>query len=69
MENLREALESVNDAYPDFVNGICNLLEEDEEQAEKMIQYIKDNPAAHTDDCIEFLDEYIENLEYEDDEE
>lgn len=66
---LLESLLAVPDAYSDFVNGICNLLEEDKEQAEKMIQYIKDNPDAQTDDCIEFLDEYIENMEYEDEEE
>ena len=63
MEELKKALENVSDSYSDFVNGIMNLLEEDEEQTEKMIQYIKDNPEAKTDDCLDFLREYIDSLE------
>lgn len=65
MEELRKALESVIDTYDDFIDGLCNLLSDDEEQAEKLIQYIRENPEVQTDDCIEFLNEYIENLEYE----
>ena len=64
-QRLMESLTAVTDSYFDFVGGIMNLLEEDEEQAEKMLQYIKDNPQAKTDDCIEFLDDYIESLEEE----
>ena len=30
-DKLKKALISVSDAYSDFVNGIMNLLEEDEE--------------------------------------
>lgn len=68
MEELRKALESVSDSYSDFVNGIMNLLEEDEEQAEEMIQFINDNPDAKTDECLDFLREYIDGLEDEDEE-
>ena len=64
-QRLMESLTSVTDSYSDFVGGIMNLLEWDDEQAEKMIQFINDNPEAKTDDCIEFLDDYIESLEEE----
>lgn len=63
---LWECLLAVPDAYSDFVGSVSSLLSDDAEWQRKMIQYIKDNPEAQTDDCLEFLDEYIEGLEEED---
>lgn len=63
---LRNRLRLVSDAYTDFVDGIMNALGADEEQVEKMLWYIRENPENKTDDCIEFLEKYIEGVKEED---
>lgn len=68
LEELKTALNSISDKYSDFVNGICNLLEYDEEYQEKVIEYIKSNPDVKSGDVILFLKPYCENLEVEEDE-
>jgi len=56
MEELKKALESVSDCYDDFVRGMIIIIKKKEELAEKIIDYIKENPEAKTDDVIEYLD-------------
>lgn len=57
MDELKKALQSVPDAYDDFVGGMMDFLKDDEERAEEVIEYIKNNPDAQTDDVIDFYDE------------
>ena len=55
MENtLKQILKKVPDAYPDFVNGMMALLEDEEEITEKIIRYIKNNPNATTSEILEY---------------
>ena len=56
MEELKNALESVPDCYDDFVKGTIIIIKKRKELAEKVIEFIKENPDAKTDDVIEYLD-------------
>lgn len=57
MDELKELLNSVSDSYDDFVGGMLTYLKNDEENREKMIEYIKNNPDKKTDDILEYMDE------------
>ena len=47
----------MSDTYTDFVDGMCCTLKNDDENIQKVIAYIKDNPDSKSDDIIEYLDE------------
>lgn len=57
MDELKELLTSVPDSYEDFVGAMLSYLKDDEENREKVIAYIKDNPDKKTDDILEYMDE------------
>lgn len=57
MDELRKLLTSVPDSYEDFVGAMLTYLKNDEENCEKMIAYIMDNPDKKTDDILEYMDE------------
>ncbi len=57
MEELTRLLEKVPDKYDDFVRGMRMILKNDEENRNKVIQFIKDKPDCKSDDLIEYLDE------------
>ena len=56
MEELENALKSVPDCYDDFLYGMKAFLKDDEENAEKIIEFIKEDPNRKTDDVIEYHD-------------
>jgi len=70
MKEFKMVLESVSDCYEDFVIAMKTYLEEDEENRNKIIEYIENNPAKRTDDILEYLDELWDitpdTVEYED---
>ena len=57
MDELLKALENVPDKYDDFVKGMCSILKNDDENRQKVIEYINGNQDAKSDDIIEYLDE------------
>lgn len=57
MDELKELLNSVSDSYDDFVGAMMTYLKDDEENREKVIEYIKNNPDKKTDDILEYMDE------------
>ncbi len=57
MDELLEVLESVSDKYDDFVKGMCTVLKNDDENRQKVIDFIKEDPSRKSDDIIEYLDE------------
>ena len=57
MDGLLKVLDTVSDKYEDFVIGMCVTLKNDEENRQKVIDYIKDNPDKKSDDIIDYLDE------------
>lgn len=57
MDELLKVLDTVPDKYEDFVRGMCAILKNDEENRQKVIDYIKNNPDKKSDDIIEYLDE------------
>lgn len=56
MRELKAVLESVSDQYYDFVHGFMDYLSDDEELRNKVIDFIKNNPSAKTDDIIDYYD-------------
>lgn len=63
MDNLREeldnALRAVSDCYDDFISGMEALLKDDEENTEKIISFIREDPERKTDDVIEYHDRLV----------
>ncbi len=57
MDELKKLLESVPDSYDDFVGGMLVYLKDDEENRNKVVEYIKNNPEKKTDDILEYMDE------------
>ena len=56
MDELKNLLENVSDTYDDFVGGVLNAVE-DEEDIEKLIAFIKEDETRTSSDIIEYLDE------------
>lgn len=54
-EELKDALKNVKDSYYDFVRGCYLTVKENEDHQKKLLQYVKDNPDAQTDDILEYL--------------
>lgn len=54
-KELKSLLEGVSDSYGDFVSGSLASVKGNEERQKKLIQYIKDNPDAKTDDVIDYI--------------
>ena len=65
---FRAILQSVPNAYDDFVNGFVKDITDDESR-QKMVNFIKNNPTASSGYVIKFYTENIWNEEddYEDD--
>ena len=57
MDELIELLNQVPDTYEDFVAGVKCTVKDDEENMQKIIDFIKEDPARRSDDIIEYLDE------------
>ena len=57
MGELEKLLNGVSDSYADFVGAMMTYLKDDEENREKVIEYIKNNPDKKTDDILEYMDE------------
>lgn len=54
---MTELLNQVPDTYEDFVVGVKCTVKDDEENMQKVIDFIKEDPARRSDDIIEYLDE------------
>lgn len=57
---LKDALRNVSDSYEDFVRGSWNSVKKKDEHQKKLLQYLKDNPNAQTDDVIDYISDEIE---------
>lgn len=58
-EKLRNLLENVSDAYPDFVIGGMIVPDKYEEHTDEFIAFIEANPGATTSDIISYETEKI----------
>lgn len=70
IETLREKLNNVSDAYPNFVRCILEDCEDYKDKnpkiAEQVLQYIDENPNAQTSDILDFEMDCI-GIPWEDD--
>ena len=58
-DELKKLLENVSDTYYDFVKGALIEAKKDESYAEKLIDYLKNNPDATTSEIIKYETEEI----------
>ncbi len=57
MDELKELLEKVSDTYDDFVGCVLCAVKHDDEDAQKVKDFIKEDPTRKSDDILEYLDE------------
>lgn len=57
MDELKNMLEKVSDTYDDFVGCVLCAVKNDDEAAEKVMDFIKEDSARKSDDILEYLDE------------
>ena len=58
-EQVKKALQNVPDSYDDFVNFYFKNLRGNEEKQKKLLDYLKNNPDAQTDDVMEYADDVL----------
>lgn len=58
-QKLREALESLPDSYSDFTESVYKDLRDSDENIQKLLVFIKENPGAQTDDVLEYVDDIL----------
>lgn len=58
-QKLKEALENISDAYSDFTESVYKDLRDSDENIQKLLDFIKENPGAQTDDVIEYVDDVL----------
>lgn len=70
IEKLRQKLNNVSDAYPEFVKGVIHNCEHHKDKnpniAQQVLEYIQNNPKADTSDIIEYTSD-CKGLPWEDD--
>lgn len=57
MDELKKLLENVSDTYDDFVGCVLCAVKHDDEDIQKVKDFIKENPERTSSDIIEYLDE------------
>lgn len=57
MDELKELLENVSDTYNDFVGCVLCAVKHDDEDVQKVKEFIKEDPTRKSDDILEYLDE------------
>lgn len=57
MDELKELLENVSDSYDDFVGCVLCAVKHDDEDMQKVKEFIKEDPTRKSDDILEYLDE------------
>lgn len=58
-QKLREALANIPDAYSDFKESVYKDLRDSDENIQKLLDFIKENPDAQTDDVLEYVDDVL----------
>lgn len=58
-EQIKEALKNVPDSYDDFVNCYTKDLHGKEDKQKQLLDYLKQNPKAQTDDVMEYVDDVL----------
>ena len=60
MEELIKLLKQVPDTYEDFVASVKCMVKDDEENMQKVIDFIKEDPARRSDDILDYLVDELE---------
>ena len=57
MDELKELLENVSDSYDDFVGCVLCAVKHDDEDMQKVKEFIQEDPTRTSADSLEYLDE------------
>lgn len=58
-EQVRQALRNVTDSYDDFINCYTKDLKGDTEKQKKLLDYLRQNPDAKTDDVMDYVEDVL----------
>lgn len=58
-EQIKEALKNVSDSYADFVDCYTKDLIGKADKQKQLLDYLKQNPTAQTDDVMEYVDDVL----------
>lgn len=58
-QKLMEALKNIPDTYLDFRESVYKDLRDSDENIQKLLDFIKENPEAQTDDVLEYVDDVL----------
>jgi hypothetical protein len=64
MDELSDRLNSVKDAYYDFISAVIHYAEKKPERLEAVLSFIRENPKALSSDIVEFIsrqDDFFED--------
>lgn len=54
-QKLKEVLSNIPDAYSDFKESVYKDLRNSDENIQKLLDFMKDNPTTKTDDEIDYI--------------
>lgn len=57
MDELKELLKNVSDTYDDFVGCVLCAVKNNDEDMQKVKEFIKEDSTRKSDDILEYLDE------------
>lgn len=57
MDELRELLKKVSDTYDDFVGCVLCAVKHNDEDVQKVKDFINEDPTRKSDDILEYLEE------------
>lgn len=57
MDELKKLLENISDTYDDFVGCVLCAVKHDDEDMQKVKEFIKEDSTRKSDDVLEYLDE------------
>ena len=57
MAELKDMLEKIEDSYIDFVEAICHYAQKNSTRLNMVLEYLKNNPKAHSSDVVRFVSE------------
>ena len=56
IEDLKIALSEISDTYEDFETGVINLVKDRPDDAQKVLEYIREDPDCTTSDVLDYLE-------------
>ena len=65
LEEMRGLLRAVPDSYDDFVSGMLDFHWDDPVQRAALYHFVTEHPDAHTDDVMEYMEQFLDLYVFE----